>query len=49
MVLGLGHDDTLMGLGGVVLLAMFAGWLLRQPWGPVAAVRSRSHAQAPAK
>ena len=49
MVLGLGHDDTLMELAGVVLLAMFAVWCLRQAWGAIPPLRTRSHTQVPAK
>jgi hypothetical protein len=49
LVLGLGHDDTLMELGGVVLLAMFLGPFLRQIRGPIAAMRTHGHVQAPAK
>jgi Family of unknown function (DUF6064) len=49
IVLGVGHDDTLMELGGAALLAMFVGWLVHQAGGPVAAMRTRRHAQAPAK
>jgi hypothetical protein len=49
IVVGVGHDDTLMELGGVLLLAMFVSWFLRQAGGPVAAMRTRGHAQVPAK
>jgi len=49
IALGLGHDDTLMELAGVVLLAMFVSWFLRQAGHPVAAMRTRGHAQAPVK
>ena len=49
LVLGLFHDDRLMQMGGVVLLAMFVRWFLRQARGPIAAMRTPGHAQAPAK